>query len=310
MSSTAPFEFLEVNRRAVIDVLVASSVNEALGYLTSHHREAQVMGGGTCLMPQLQRGEIRPMRLVDVSHIGPMKRIAREEGALLIGGAVTFGRLEGCDVIREAAPLLYEAASSMGTPAIRRLATLAGNVAASIGNADGAVALVALGAEAEVTNLTGAQWLPVRSLFVQPGVSRINPSSEIVTAFRIPTLDEGQGYALVRAKPAVPWQRAPFVLGLVLTLDDPKAKVARASVAVGWAGGIPTRLEAVERAMVGLAIASEEPAGAFGAMVRDALVGSKAEISPALEMDIARLAPRAFRRAVERALQGPGVARA
>ncbi|MBC7315821.1 MAG: FAD binding domain-containing protein, partial [Chloroflexi bacterium] len=230
-------------------------------------------------------------------------------GTLLIGGAVTFGRLVGCDIIREAAPLLYEAASSMGTPAIRRLATLAGNVAAAIGNADGAVALVALDAEAEVTNLTGAQWLPVSSLFVRPGVSRVNPSSEIVTTFSIPTLDEGQGYALVRAKPAMPWQRAPFVLGLVLTLDAPKEKVARASVAVGWAGDIPTRLEAVEKAMVGLAIASEESAGAFGAMVRDALVGRKAEISPALEMDIARLAPRAFQRAAERALQGSGVAR-
>lgn len=308
MSSKAPFEIIETNRRTVIDILIASSVNEALGYLTSHHREAQVMGGGTCLMPQVQRGEIRPIRLVDVSHIGAMKRIAREGEMLLIGGAVTFARLAKCEAVQEAAPLLWEAASAMGTPAIRRLATLAGNVVATVGNADGAVALVALGAEAEVTNLTGSQWLPVLSLFVKQGVSRINPSSEIITAFRLSALGAGQGCAFVRAKPAAPWHRAPFVLGLVLSLDEAKERVARASVAVGWAGGIPLRLTEVEREMAGWSASSEDTLGAFGAMVREALFGGRAEIPPALEMDIARLAPRAFRRAVEQARQGPNAA--
>ncbi len=297
-------ETIEANRRAVTDILIASSVNEALGYLTSHHREAQVMGGGTCLMPQVQRGEIRLTRLVDVSHIGTMKRITLEGNTLLVGGAVTFERLLKCEVVKTAAPLLYEAASSMGTLAIRYLATLAGNVVASMGNADG-VALVALDAEAEVTNLTGAQWLPVSSLFVRQGVSRVNASSEIVTAFRFAALGANRGCALVRAKPAVPWQRSPFVLGVVLALDEAKERVVWASIAAGWAGSIPKRLGEVERAVVGLSATSEDAAGAFGALVREALLGSKTEIPPALEMDIARLAPRAFRRAVEQARLKP-----
>lgn len=305
MASLSPLESVETSRRTVMEILIASSLNEAMGYLTSHHREAQVMGGGTCLMPQVQRGEVRPTRLVDVSHIGAMKRIALEGEALLVGGAVTFERLVKCETVKTAAPLLYEAASAMGTPAIRRLATLAGNVVASVGNADGAVALVALDAEAEVTNLTGAQWLPVSSLFVRQGVSRINSSSEIVTAFRFPTLGAGQGCALVRAKPTAPWQRAPFVLGLVLALDEARERVAWASVAAGWAEGIPMRFGEVEQALIGLAVLSEDTAGAFGALVREAVLRGKVEIPPALEMDIARLAPRAFRRAVEQARSKP-----
>lgn len=308
MASNPLFEVVENNRRVITDIFIASSLNEALGYLTSHHREAQVMGGGTCLMPQVQRGEIRITRLVDVSHIGAMKRITSEGNTLLVGGAVTFERLLTCEAVKTTAPLLYEAASTMGTPAIRRMATLAGNVVASLGNADGAVALLALDAEVEVTNLTGAQWLPVSSLFVKQGVSRVNAGSEIATAFRFAALGAGQGSAFVRAKPATLWQRAPFVLALMLALDESRERIAWASVAAGWASGIPTRLGEVERAVEGLMISNEDVMGAFGALVREALLKNNAEIPPALEMDIARLAPRAFRRAIAQALAHPSAA--
>lgn len=296
------FELVKTSRRVLTDYFVASSVDEALGYLISQHGQAQVVSGGTSLMPQVQRGEIQVTRLVDVSHIGSMKRLAREGDTLLVGGAVTFGRLVCSNPVLSAAPLLCQAAGALGTPGVRRLATLAGNVVTAVGNADGAVALVALNAEAEVTNLTGSQWLPVRSLFVRHGVSRVNGASEIVTAFRLPCLRAGQGCALVRARPAKPWERAPMVLALFLGSEQDGRTLAWASVAAGWLGGVPRHLASVEKGLQGLSLADENAPGIFAAMLREALFGSEVEMAPALEMEIARLAPRAFERAAAQAL--------
>jgi carbon-monoxide dehydrogenase medium subunit len=299
------FDLIQTSKRVLTDYFVASSVDEALGYLTSQHGLAQVVGGGTSLMPQMQRGEGQVTRLVDVSHIGSMKRVTPEDHTLLIGGAVTFARLLCSKDARAGAPLLCEAARSLGAPGVRHLATLAGNMVASVGNADGAVALVALDAEAEVTNLTGAQWLPVKSLFVRHGLSRVNATSEIVTAIRVPRLGEGQGCALVRAAPAQAWERAPIVLALILGTDQAGQALEWASVAAGWAGGVPRHLEGVEKGLKGLALADEDSPGIFAAMVRETLLGGNVNIAPALEMEIARLAPYAFRRAVAQAL-APG----
>lgn len=296
------FELLQTSKRVLTDYFVASSVDEALGYLTSQHGLAQAVSGGTLLMPQLQRGEAQVTRLVDVSHIGSMTRLTREDDMLLIGGAVTFSRLLCHNDACAAAPLLCEAASALGTPGVRHLATLAGNVVAAVGNSDGAVALVALGAEAEVTNLTGSQWLPVSSLFVRHGVSRVNATSEIITAFRAPCLRAGQGCALVRARPAQPWERAPIVLALILGSDQERRTLAWASVAVGWVGSVPQHLAGVEKGLQGLSLADEESPGIFAAMLREALFGGNAEIAPTLEMEITRLAPRAFQRAAAQAL--------
>lgn len=294
------FELLQTSKRVLTDYFVASSVDEALGYLTSQHGLAQVVGGGTALMPQLQRGQAQVTRLVDVSHIGPMKRVAREKETLLVGGAVTFSRLFCDPDVRAGAPLLCQAASALGTPGVRRLATLAGNVVTAVGNSDGAVALVALNAEAEITNLTGSQWLPVNSLFVRHGVSRINGAFEIITAFRVPFLRAGQGCALVRARPVQPWERAPIVLALVLGNEE--RTLDWAAVAVGWMGGVPRHLAGVEKGLLGLSLVDDNSPGIFAAMLREALLGEDIEISPTLEMEIARLAPRAFVRAAAQAL--------
>jgi carbon-monoxide dehydrogenase medium subunit len=197
----------------------------------------------------------------------------------------------------------------MGTPQVRHLATLAGNVISAEGNAEGLVALLALGADAEITNLTGAQWLPVATLLARSGVSRVDSSAEIVTLFRVRPLEPGQGSALERAVPLTPagatWPgRAPLVLAAALTLGEGDVIVNSAWV-LGVAGDLPVRLAAVERELAGaealapatrksLAAALSDQAGSRPAVER---VGNGAA------QEIRRLGLRAFDRAIKMAQQ-------
>lgn len=250
-------------RRALHDYYFASSVQEALAYLIAHHGEAQLVGGGTALMPEVQRGECIATRLVDVSGVQAMRGAAQEGESLVVRGATTFRWLLQSDVVRLGSPLLHEGAQSMGTPEIRHLATLAGNVVSAEGNAQGSVALVALGAQAEITNVTGSQWLPVESLFVSPGVSRVDSMSEIVTSFQIPATVAGQGVALECLPSPTLYTRPPFVLALVIQLEERGQTIEWASVAMGSDQVVPCRLPDVDEELAGLPIDGERTRQSF-----------------------------------------------
>lgn len=251
---------LHADKRALEEVFVASSVQEALAYLMAHHDEAQLVAGGTVLMPQVQRRELLATRLVDISHVRSMRTMRQDEdGYLLIGGAATMAALQGWEAVREGAPLLYQAARLIGTPPLRTLATLGGNVVWADGAGEGAVALVAMGAEAEITNFTGAQWLPVATLFVRPGISRVDSMSEIITAFRLRPLGKREGAALGRIAPSEGQLRSPFVLAVVLSLDEAGQKIARAAVAAGALTVVPQRLSELESALVGGEATAPQP---------------------------------------------------
>ena len=166
------------------DYVSPSAVEEALATLASLRGEGRLIAGGTDLVMQLRRGERRVDCLIDITRILDLSEIKQEGSYILLGATVTFSQIERSQLIRENAPVLAKAASHVGSPQIRNVGTLAGNVVNAQPAADGSIALLALNAEVEIANLTGRQWVPVTSLFVSPGVSRIDATAEMVTAFR------------------------------------------------------------------------------------------------------------------------------
>jgi len=187
---------LAPSHRALEDYFMASSIDEALAYLMSHHGRAQVIAGGTRLVLRVQRDECLASHLVDVSSVGSMRRIALDDDHLFLGGALTLCKVGADERVRQSSPLLATAVQRTRARRQHRLATLAGEVVSAECPSLCSLALVALEARAEITNVTGSQWLPVGSLLVRPDVSRIDSTSEILTMFRIPLEHAGQGSAL------------------------------------------------------------------------------------------------------------------
>lgn len=242
-------------KRRLDNIHVASSTEEALAHLAAHRGNAQIIAGGTVLMPLIERGECVATHLVDVSRVCTMKRITLAGDHVVIGGAVTFGGLTESPLIRAQVPMLYEAALVAGDEEVRALATLVGRMVAAEGSAESSVALVALDAEAQITNLTGSQWMPVVSLFVRSGVSRVDSTSEIVTAVRVPALDAHCGMAIGWIERPSPRQPSPLVLALVLSLAPEGDAVRWGSVAMGTPAGIPAHIRPAEEALTGALVA-------------------------------------------------------
>jgi xanthine dehydrogenase YagS FAD-binding subunit len=87
------------------------------------------LGGGTDLVVSTREHLTRPETLVDLTRIPDAREIApRPDGGVRIGGSVRLAHLASHPVVRDRFVTLALAAESVGTPALRNMGTIAGNL--------------------------------------------------------------------------------------------------------------------------------------------------------------------------------------
>lgn len=104
-----------------------ASSADALAALSA--AEAVALGGGTDLLVTMKEGLVEPAHLVDVRHIRDARVISvSKNGSTRIGGAVRIADLAASEMIVDKFPALAEACRMVGTPALRNMGTIAGNL--------------------------------------------------------------------------------------------------------------------------------------------------------------------------------------
>jgi CO/xanthine dehydrogenase FAD-binding subunit len=161
--------------------LRAQSLDEALALLNEPGQRCRVLAGGTDLVNQFRKGEVACDRVVDVAHVPEMRGI--EDGSpIRVGAAVTHAEITESALLRERAPLLVRACRQIGSPQIRNIATIGGNVVNAAACADTLPVLVCLEARAVVVSPAGVERLPVADLV--SGVYQIRlPRGGLIQAF-------------------------------------------------------------------------------------------------------------------------------
>jgi CO/xanthine dehydrogenase FAD-binding subunit len=146
-------------------------VEEACRILAAEPRAA-VLAGGTDLMVHLRqawRGR-HPPAVVNVKRIPGLAGIDVREDRIRLGALTTLTALVEHPVIRAEYPVLPFTARYMGSPAIRNLATVGGNLCNASPAADLPPVLLALDAEVAIAGPGGrARRLPLAALFLGPG---------------------------------------------------------------------------------------------------------------------------------------------
>ena len=90
---------------------------------------AAPLGGGTDLVVCIREHLASPDTLVDLTRIPGARDVTeRSDGGVRIGGSARLARLTRDPLIRERFPALSRACESVGTPALRTMGTIAGNL--------------------------------------------------------------------------------------------------------------------------------------------------------------------------------------
>jgi carbon-monoxide dehydrogenase medium subunit len=223
-----------------------TTVEEAIGLLASDD-EVRALAGGHSLLPMMKLRLATPTALVDLSRIPGLDGIERDGDALRIGALATHAAVAESSVVREACPMLAEAASGIGDPQVRNRGTIGGSVAHADPGADYPTVLRALEATIVVQGPGGGREVAAGDCFVGIFTTALT-TGELVTEVRVPVTQPGTGGAYVKHEhPASGYSVA--AVAAVLTLDG--GSVSRARVIVGGAMPTPMRATAAEKALVG-----------------------------------------------------------
>ena len=227
-----------------------TSVAEAIHDLTSASGPALPIAGGTDLLLDLKQGRHAPVHtLIDLTFIPEMTALELRGDELYIGAAVPVDRVARDPLVGARARALVEACNLIAGPQVRNTATLGGNVAHALPAADGAIALTALDAQAEVASLSGTRRVPFTSLFLGPGKSVIDKSKEIIIGFQLPITNYHQSSCFKRIMR--PQGVALPILNCAVWLEREGDVVNDIRIVVGPGGATPFRAIEAENTLRG-----------------------------------------------------------
>jgi CO/xanthine dehydrogenase FAD-binding subunit len=227
-----------------------TTLTQAVSLLAGDGRT--VIAGGTDLLvnPRYMLG-IR--EVVDIRNLG-LDYIHEERGWLHIGAGVTMRTVARHPKIQALANgILARGAAVCGSPNIRNMATLVGNVASALPSADTPPSLLALDAQAVLVGLQGERIVPLESFFVGPAKSV--RERELVCELRIPldAIDSLRGgfYKIGRTSEDI------SIVNAATTLIIKSSTIIAARLVLGAAAPIPLRVKIAEEALIGRAPTEE-----------------------------------------------------
>jgi xanthine dehydrogenase FAD-binding subunit len=163
-----------------------ATLQEGLKLLAEGGPDLRLIAGGTDAMVRLQEGRWRPRAWVSLHRLRPALAFVRAEaGTVTIGALTTYTELLADTSLQRLAPLLLQAARTVGGPQIRNMGTLGGNLGTASPAGDSLPALYALEARVHLTSLAGERVLPVAAFIPGPGQTALRPG-ELITAISFP----------------------------------------------------------------------------------------------------------------------------
>ncbi len=226
------------------------TLSEAMDAFAHAPRPLIPIAGGTDLLLDLEQGRHSPVQtLIDVTSIAEMTLLELRGDDLFIGASVPVNRIALDPLAVCHAQALTEACNLIAGPQVRNVATLGGNVAHALPAADGTIALLALHAQAEISNAMGTRRIPFKELFLGPGKSALKHGEELIVGFYLPRSTKHQASCFKRIMR--PQGVALPILNCAVWLERKTAVINDIRIAIGPGGGTPFRASQAEDTLRG-----------------------------------------------------------
>jgi xanthine dehydrogenase FAD-binding subunit len=152
----------------VREVFLPSSLSE-LWREIEREPEAAVYAGGTDLFVKMRHGFMNPASLICIDRIRELKGIFEEGNSIRIGASTTHTQILEDPRVRSALPVLVGAVRDLGSPPIRNMGTIGGNICTASPAGDTLPPLYVLDAEVELRRENSARRMRIKDFIVGPG---------------------------------------------------------------------------------------------------------------------------------------------
>jgi carbon-monoxide dehydrogenase medium subunit len=228
------------------DYHTPKNLEEAVRLLGKYGGEAQILAGGTDLIPKIKQRILEPKHVINLKSIPELVYIKDTPKGVKIGTLTKLRTIELSPLINRKLPLLGKATRAIGSVQIRNRGTIGGNLCNASPCADTATALIALDAVARIHSIEGTREVKIGKFFNGRGQT-IVATKEVLQELVVPHLPEGTGSAFVK----VGWTTfdiATVNVAVVLGIDY--GKVMDCRIALGACSPAPFRVRRAEEALM------------------------------------------------------------
>ncbi len=270
------------------------TINEAVGLLAKHAANAQIVAGGTDLIPSLGQHLFAPRFLVDIRGVSELHGIRARDGGLDIGALTTLTAIERSSEIARSYLVLHEAAKTVASPVLRNMGTIGGNICLdtrclwynqslqwrkSCGfcikkdgdlchvapggtkcwaafSGDTPPALLCLEAEVEIAGPRGARRVPLAEFYTNVGDARIKlEKNELLTRVLLPARTAGWSGAYRKLR--IRGSIDYPLAGVAVALQRTNGYIAEAKVAITAVNPAPLLVKGASEALAGREVNEE-----------------------------------------------------
>jgi CO/xanthine dehydrogenase FAD-binding subunit len=220
--------------------LFPTSKEEALRLLDDEPN-AKILAGGTDLLVDMRKYACCPETLVDITRVKDLKW-GYDSRSLRLSPIATHAFVARSGEIRGKFEALSIACGYVGSPQIRNMSTLGGNIANGCPAADSIPALLIYDAEATLESLSGKRTVPIENLVLGPYKCAIGPH-ELMTSI---TLKPMHGYRVGLRRLSIRAALAISRLSVAWAVRENKGAFEDVRIAIGSCTPVPFRAREAE----------------------------------------------------------------
>ena len=269
--------------------LRTTSKQEAITLLKDYGPQVRLVSGGTDLFPRMKYGLVHPEVIVSIKGMPAQGPTVTKGGDMHLDPLMILDDVVRSPVVRERAPLLAEAALSVGSAEIRNMGTLGGNLCqetrctyynqshtfqfvepcfkrggercyslpkgrhcVAVFMADTAPALICLDSEIKIMGPENQRQIPLAHLYSgDAGRPLTLAPDEILTEIVIPHTPYRRGQAYAKFSGRGGFEFGAVIVAVVLDMEDDKKTCVRARIVTGAISASPVRGTKAESVLAG-----------------------------------------------------------
>ena len=242
-----------MNRRIVttrrlseFDFLAPLTLKEAVALLAKYRDKAKILSGGTDLLSMMKRRLINPEVILSLKNIPHLNYIRYANNQLVIGAMTDISTILSSELVEEIFPSLHAATKVFGTPQIRNMATIGGNICRSSPCADTVPPLISFGAALRLIGAKREREILLEDFFCGAGENVLE--GEILYEIVVPIPDKEYVTSFLKLTRNTS-DLAKVNCAVMAELGDSGFEDIK--VALGAISDRPIRLRSVEQALLG-----------------------------------------------------------
>jgi CO/xanthine dehydrogenase FAD-binding subunit len=233
------------------DMYVPEDLTDLLEYLGTHQAGVHLIANGSDLINRIQRRQIDPKVLVDLSGLSELNYVRKEGSTIRVGALATIADIAASPVFDSRLEAFREVAAKFGGPSIINVATMGGNVCAASSSEDLIPLLLVLDARVLLKSRRGERIIPLEEFLKGKRLTDLRPD-EILAEVIFEQLNENSSCAFEKVG-----MRNSLIIAFVsvatyLTLNEKTKQVEEVRIAFNRVTGkIPERAKMSEEKLRG-----------------------------------------------------------